>query len=121
MSQDVYAAIAGLKAASGVPIFVPSADYQVLQNAAPMTLFGLPVYVTQYTPAYTATANAKNTLLCLGSIQDTFSIREWGGMTMIRDEISAAGSARIKFYAMAFANSVFTRTNALVQLQCTAN
>jgi hypothetical protein len=122
MSQDVYAAIAGLKASttSNVPLFVPSSDYQTLQNAAPMTLLGLPVYVTMYSPTYGATAATKNTLLALGSIQDCFSIREWGGMTMIRDEISAAGSARIKFYAMAFANSVFTRTNALVQLQCAA-
>ena len=120
MSQDVYAAIASLKTSAGVPLFVPSADYQTLQNAAPMTLLGLPVYVTMYSPTYGATAATKNTLLCLGSIQDSFSIREWGGMTMIRDEISSAGSARIKFYAMAFANSVFTRTNALVQLQCAA-
>lgn len=120
MSQDVYAAIAGIQSSANVPLFVQSSDFQTMQNAAPLTLMGLPVYVTQYAPAYTATAGAVNTLCCLGSIQDSYSIREWGGMTMIRDEISSAASARIKFYAMAFAASTFTRTGALVQLQCTA-
>jgi HK97 family phage major capsid protein len=118
--QDAYASIAALTA-NQVPLFIPSADYSVsIQNAAPFTLFGLPVYVTEYLPTHDSTASTgKNVVAVLGSVQDAFSIREWGGMTMLRDEISAASSARIKFYAMAFANSVFTRSKALVQLQVT--
>jgi len=118
--QDAYASIAALTA-NQVPLFIPSADYSVsIQNAAPFTLFGLPVYVTEYLPTHDSTASTgKNVVAVLGSVQDAFSIREWGPLSLLRDEISAASSARIKFYAMAFANSVFTRSKALVQLQVT--
>ena len=116
--QDTYAAIAGLTN-NGVPIFVPSADAAGVQ-AAPFTLMGLPVYVTEYLPAHVATATTgKNTIAVLGTIRDGYAVREWGGVGMIRDEITAASSARVIFQAMAFANAAFTRTNALVQLQVT--
>jgi HK97 family phage major capsid protein len=123
MPQDVYAAVSSLTSGitnSVVPIFAPSSDYQALPNAAPMTLFGLPIYVTEYT-AFDTAASAVNTLAVLGNITDAYSIREWGGMTMIRDEISAASTARIKFFAMAFAQGDVTRSKALVQLQATNN
>lgn len=117
--QDVYAAIAQITVNS-VPIFVPSADYQVLANAAPMTLFGLPVYVTEYLPAHVSTATTgKNCLAVLGNISDGFAIREWGGIGMIRDEITAASSARVIYQGMMFANSNFTRVKALCQLNVT--
>ena len=123
MPQDTYAAVAGIKATtsgSNVPIFVPSTDFQPLVNRAPGTLFGVPVYVTEFKPTHVTTGSTgKNCIAILGAIQDAYSIREWGGMTMIRDEISAASSGRIKFYAMAFANGVFTRSKAMVQLQVT--
>jgi HK97 family phage major capsid protein len=118
LPQDVYAAIAGLLV-NGVPIFVPSAD-AALVGAAPFTLMGLPVYVTEYLPAHVATATTgKNTIAVLGNIRDGFSVREWGGIGMIRDEITAASSARVIFQGMAFANSAFTRVKSLVQLQVT--
>jgi HK97 family phage major capsid protein len=81
---------------------------------------GLPVYVTEYLPAHVATATSgKNVVAVLGNIRDAFSIREWGGMSMMRDEISQATSARVRFYGMAFANSKVTRAKAMVQLQVT--
>ena len=119
LPQDAYAALAGLKA-NNVPLFVPSSDYQVLQNAAPFTLMGLPVYVTEYLPAHVATASpGKNVVAVLGNLSEGFSIREWGGVGMIRDEITAASSARVIFQGMTFANSAFTRVKSLVQLQVT--
>jgi hypothetical protein len=81
---------------------------------------GLPVYVTEYLPAHVATGSTgKNVLAVLGNIRDGFSVREWGGVGMIRDEITAASSARVIFQGMAFANSAFTRVKSLVQLQVT--
>ena len=119
LPQDTYAAISGILV-NNVPIFVPSSDYQVLQNAAPFTLMGLPVYVTEYLPAHVATASTgKNVVAVLGNISEGFSIREWGGVGMIRDEITAASSARVIFQGMTFANSAFTRVKSLVQLQVT--
>lgn len=119
LPQDTYAAISGLLVNS-VPIFVPSSDYQVLQNAAPFTLMGLPVYVTEYLPAHVATATTgKNCIAVLGNISEAFAIREWGGMSITRDEFSLSGTARIRYQGMQFANSDFTRVNALVQLQVT--
>ena len=119
LPQDTYAAISGLLVNS-VPIFVPSSDYQVLQNAAPFTLMGLPVYVTEYLPAHVATASTgKNCIAVLGNISESFAIREWGGMSITRDEFSLSGTARIRYQGMQFANSDFTRVNALVQLQVT--
>lgn len=119
LPQDAYAALAGLTA-NNVPLFVPSADFQVLQNAAPFTLMGLPVYVTEYLPAHVATATTgKNVVAVLGNVRDAFSIREWSGMSMYRDELTAASSGRIKFGAWMFANSLVTRAKAMVQLQVT--
>ena len=119
LPQDTYAAISGILV-NNVPIFVPSSDSQVLQNAAPFTLMGLPVYVTEYLPAHVATASTgKNVVAVLGNISEGFSIREWGGVGMIRDEITAASSARVIFQGMTFANSAFTRVKSLVQLQVT--
>ena len=118
LPQDTYAAISGLLVNS-VPIFVPSSDYQVLQNAAPFTLMGLPVYVTEYLPAHISTGSGKNCIAVLGNISEAFAIREWGGMSITRDEFSLSGTARIRYQGMQFANSNFTRVNALVQLQVT--
>lgn len=118
MPQDFYAAVAGI-AVNNVPVFVPSADKNI-QGAAPFTLMGLPIYVTEFVPAHTSTATTgKNVVAVLGNVRDAFSIREWGGMTMYRDEVTAASSARIKFGAWMFANSVVTRAKAMVQLQVT--
>ena len=116
--QDVYATIATLTV-NNVPLFIPSAD-AVGQAGAGFTLMGLPVYVTEYLPAHIATATTgKNCLAVLGNISDGFAIREWGGIGMIRDEITAMSSARVIFQGMMFANSDFTRVKSLVQLQVT--
>jgi HK97 family phage major capsid protein len=118
--QDVYATIATLTV-NNVPLFIPSAD-AVGQAGAGFTLMGLPVYVTEYLPAHIATATTgKNCLAVLGNISDGFAIREWGGIGMIRDEITAMSSARVIFQGMMFANSQFTRVKSLVQLQVTNN
>ena len=119
LPQDTYAAIAGLLV-NNVPIFVPSAD-SALVGAAPFTLMGLPVYITEYLPAHVATASTgKNCIAVLGNISESFAIREWGpGMSITRDEFSLSGTARIRYQCMQFANSDFTRVNALVQLQVT--
>jgi HK97 family phage major capsid protein len=120
LPQDVYATIAGILV-NNVPVFIPSADATNTQ-AAPFTLMGLPVYVTEYLPAHSTTAGAsggKNVVAVLGNISEGFSVREWGGVGMIRDEITAASSARVIFQGMAFANSAFTRVKSLVQLQVT--
>ena len=118
LPQDTYAAIAGLLV-NNVPIFVPSAD-AALVGAAPFTLMGLPVYITEYLPAHVATGGTgKNCIAVLGNISEAFAIREWGGMSITRDEFSLSGTARIRYQGMQFANSNFTRVNALVQLQVT--
>jgi HK97 family phage major capsid protein len=119
LPQDTYAAIAGLLV-NGVPIFVPSAD-AALVGAAPFTLMGLPVYITEYLPAHVSTGTTgKNCIAVLGNISESFAIREWGpGMSITRDEFSLSGTARIRYQGMQFANSDFTRVNALVQLQVT--
>jgi HK97 family phage major capsid protein len=119
LPQDTYAAIAGLLV-NNVPIFVPSAD-AALVGAAPFTLMGLPVYITEYLPAHNGTATSgKNCIAVLGNISESFAIREWGpGMSITRDEFSLSGTARIRYQGMQFANSDFTRVNALVQLQVT--
>ena len=116
--QDVYAVIAGI-VVNNVPLFVPSADAGIT-NAAPFTLMGLPVYVTEYMPAQiTTNTTGKNCLVVLGNISEAFAMREWGTMSVTRDEYSLSGTGRIRYQGMMFANSNFTRVNALVQLQVT--
>ena len=82
---------------------------------------GLPVYITEYLPAHNNTpTTGKNCIAVLGNISESFAIREWGpGMSITRDEFSLSGTARIRYQGMQFANSDFTRVNALVQLQVT--
>jgi HK97 family phage major capsid protein len=117
--QDVYAVIAGI-VVNNVPLFVPSADAGIT-NAAPFTLMGLPVYVTEYVPAQNTTnTTGKNCLVVLGTIKEAFAMREWGpSMSITRDEYSLSSTGRIRYQGMMFANSNFTRVNALVQLQVT--
>jgi HK97 family phage major capsid protein len=115
--QDVYAAIAGI-IVNNVPLFVPSADAGI-RNAAPFTLMGLPVYVTPYIPVNVATASAtiKTVMAVVGDIRESYSIREWAGIGMIRDDITLATTGQVKYTAMSFANANITRGDALVQLR----
>lgn len=122
MPQDFYAAVS--KLVTGVasdlrPIFVQSFD-TVLTGSAPFTLFGRPIYVTEYLPTHSSTGTTgKNCVCCLGRISDAFSIREWGGISIMRDDITLRDTGRVHFTALAFAASKLTRKKALVQLQVT--
>jgi HK97 family phage major capsid protein/HK97 family phage prohead protease len=122
LPKDVYAKIADIRAAtsgSNVPIFVPSSDAGLTQGASGF-LLGLPVYVTDFLPTHVATASTgKNCLALLGNFRDSFAIRSWEGMTMRRDDLTAANSARIVFRGFGWANAAFTRAKAMVQLQVT--
>jgi HK97 family phage major capsid protein len=115
--QDVYAAIAGILV-NNVPLFTPSADSGITP-AAPFQLMGLPVYVTPYIPVNVATANAtvKTVMAVVGDIRESYSIREWAGIGMIRDDITLATTGQVKYTAMSFANANITRGDALVQLR----
>jgi HK97 family phage major capsid protein len=113
--QDVYAAMAGLTINS-VPIFIPSAD-QGITNAVPFRLMGLPVFVTQYVPALITTSAAKTVMAVVGDLRESYSIREWAGIGMIRDDITLATTGQVKYTAMSFANANITRGDALVQLR----
>jgi len=115
--QDVYAAIAGILV-NNVPLFTPSADSGITP-AAPFQLMGLPVYVTPYIPVNVATASAtiKTVMAVVGDIRESYSIREWAGIGMIRDDITLATTGQVKYTAMSFANANITRGDALVQLR----
>ena len=119
MAQDVYAKIAGLTI-NGVPVFVPSAD-AVGQAGAGFTLMGLPVYVTEFTgPTHVSTATTgKNTIISLGNHNEGYSAREWAGATIMRDDLSLAAAAQVKFQGTMFMNGNFTRAKAIVQCQVT--
>ena len=114
--QDVYAAIAATTVNS-VPLFVPSAD-KGITGAAPFTLMGLPVYVTQYVPVNVATAGTTKTVMAVvGDIRESYAIRQWAGIGMIRDDITLATTGQVKYTALGFANAKVTRGDALVQLR----
>ena len=114
--QDVYAAIAGT-IVNNVPLFTPSADSGITP-AAPFQLMGLPVFVTPYVPVNVATAGTTKTVMAVvGDIRESYSIREWAGIGMIRDDITLATTGQVKYTAMSFANANITRGDALVQLR----
>lgn len=118
MSQDAYAKIAGLTI-NGVPVFVPSAD-AVGQAGAGFTLMGLPVYVTEFLPTHVTTATTgKNVILSLGNHNEGYSAREWAGASIMRDDVTLAASAQVKFQGTMFMNGNFTRAKAIVQMQVT--
>jgi HK97 family phage major capsid protein len=118
MGQDAYAKIAGLTINS-VPVMVPSAD-AVGQAGAGFTLLGLPVYVSEFTgPTHVTTAAAVNTILSLGNHNEGYSAREWAGATIMRDDLSLAAAAQVKFQGTMFMNGNFTRAKAIVQCQVT--
>jgi HK97 family phage major capsid protein len=115
--QDVYAAIAGILV-NNVPLFTPSADSGITP-AAPFQLMGLPVFVSPYVPALITTSAAKTVMAVVGDIRESYSIREWAGIGMVRDDITLATTGQVKYTAMSFANANITRGDALVQLRVT--
>ena len=121
LPKDVYAKVADIRAASGsnVPVFVPSSDAGITQGASGF-LLGLPVYVTDYLPTHVSTATTgKNVLALLGNYSEGYAIREWSSMSMRRDDLTSANSARIVFRGFGWGNAAFTRGKAIVQLQVT--
>ena len=121
LPKDTYAAIADIRAAtsgSNVPIFVPSSDAGLSQGASGF-LLGLPVYVTDYLPTHVSSAAGKNVLALLGNFSESYAIREWNSMSMRRDDLTAAQSARIVYRGFGWGNAAFTRGKAMVQLQVT--
>jgi HK97 family phage major capsid protein len=121
MPKDMYAKVADIRAASGsnVPVFVPSSDAGITQGASGF-LLGLPVYVTDFLPTHVSTGTTgKNVLALLGNFSEGYAIREWGGMSMRRDDLTSANSARIVFRGFGWGNAAFTRGKAIVQLQVT--
>jgi HK97 family phage major capsid protein len=119
MSQDAYYQIAsGIKATgTDVPLFIPSSDVQVMENQAPMTLMGRPVYIAPYAPGRQTAAVTTSIPLMFANVREAFAIREWGGISMFRDDVTTPGL--IKFQAMVFANSKITRPKAVAALRIT--
>lgn len=122
LPKDTYAAIADIRATtsgSNVPVFVPSSDAGLTQGAAAF-LLGLPVYVTDFLPTHVTTpSTGKNVLALLGNFREAYAIREWEGMTMRVDNLTAANSARIVYRGFGWGNAAFTLGKAMVQLQVT--
>lgn len=119
MSQDAYYQIAsGIKATgTDVPLFIPSSDVQVMENQAPMTLMGRPVYIAPYAPGRQTAAVTNSIPLMFANVREAFAVREWGGISMFRDDVTTPGL--IKFQAMVFANSKITRPKAVAALRIT--
>jgi HK97 family phage major capsid protein len=100
-------------------VFIPSAD-AVGQAGAGFTLMGLPVYVTEFLPTHVSTGSTgKNVILSLGNHNEGYSAREWAGATIMRDDLSLAAAAQVKFQGTMFMNGNFTRAKAIVQMQVT--
>ena len=119
MSQDAYYQIAsGIKATgTDVPLFIPSSDVQVMENQAPMTLMGRPVYIAPYAPGRQTAAVTTSIPLMFANVREAFAVREWGGISMFRDDVTTPGL--IKFQAMVFANSKVTRPKAVAAMRIT--
>ena len=118
MSQDAYYTIAKIVAASGsnVPLFVPSSDAGVV-NAAAFTLMGRPVYIAPYAPGRQTAAVTNSVPLMFANVSEAFAIREWGGISMFRDDVTAPGL--VKYQGMVFTNSKVIRPKAVAALKIT--
>ena len=117
MSQDAYYRIAQLTTATNaVPLFVPSNDAGITQ-AAPMMLMGRPVYIAPYAPGRATAAVTNQVPLVFANVREAFAIREWGGISMYRDEVTTPGL--VKFQAMVFVNSAVVRPKAVAALKIT--
>jgi HK97 family phage major capsid protein len=117
MSQDAYYQIASGITANNVPLFIPSSDVQVMENQAPMTLMGRPVYIAPYAPGRQTAAVTNSIPLMFANVREAFAVREWGGISTFRDDVTTPGL--IKFQAMVFANSKITRPKAVAALRIT--
>ncbi len=119
MSQDAYFRIASLKvdtANSNVPLFQPSADAGIMDQA-PMMLMGRPVYIAPYAPGRQTAAVTNSIPLMFANVNEAFAIREWGGVSMFRDDVTTPGL--VKFQGMVFVNSKIVRPKAVAALRIT--
>ena len=117
MSQDAYFTIAKIStAAAAVPLFVPSNDAGITQ-AAPMMLMGRPVYIAPYAPGRQTAAVTNSIPLMFANVNEAFAIREWGGVSMFRDDVTTPGL--VKFQGMVFVNSKIVRPKAVAALRIT--
>jgi len=117
MSQDAYFTIAKIStAAAAVPLFVPSNDAGITQSA-PMMLMGRPVYIAPYAPGRQTAAVSNSVPLMFANVSEAFAIREWGGISMFRDEVTTPGL--VKFQGMVFVNSKVVRPKAVAALKIT--
>lgn len=117
MSQDAYYTITKLTTATNaVPLFVPSNDAGVTQSA-PMMLMGRPVYIAPYAPGRQTGAVTNSVPLMFANVSEAFAIREWGGISMFRDEVTTPGL--VKFQGMVFVNSKVVRPKAVAALKIT--
>jgi HK97 family phage major capsid protein len=118
MSQDAYYTIAKIVSASGsnVPLFVPSSDAGVV-NAASFTLMGRPVYIAPYAPGRQTAAVSNSVPLMFANVSEAFAIREWGGISMFRDDVTTPGL--VKYQGMVFTNSKVIRPKAVAALKIT--
>ncbi len=119
MSQDAYFRIASLKADTtnaNVPLFIPSNDAGITQ-AAPMMMMGRPVYIAPYAPGRQTAAVTNSIPLMFANVNEAFAIREWGGISMFRDDVTTPGL--VKFQGMVFANSKIVRPKAVAALRIT--
>lgn len=117
MSQDAYFTIAKIStAAAAVPLFVPSNDAGITQ-AAPMMLMGRPVYIAPYAPGRQTAAVTNSIPLMFANVNEAFAIREWGGVSMFRDDVTTPGL--VKFQGMVFVNSKVVRPKAVAALRIT--
>jgi HK97 family phage major capsid protein len=119
MSQDAYFRIASLKvdtSASNVPLFIPSSDAGIMDQA-PMMLMGRPVYIAPYAPGRQTAAVTNSIPLMFANVGEAFAIREWGGISMFRDDVTTPGL--VKFQGMVFVNSKVVRPKAVAALRIT--
>jgi len=119
MSQDAYFRIASLKvdtSSSNVPLFQPSADAGIMDQA-PMMLMGRPVYIAPYAPGRQTAAVTNPIPLMFANVNEAFAIREWGGVSMFRDDVTTPGL--VKFQGMVFVNSKIVRPKAVAALRIT--
>jgi HK97 family phage major capsid protein len=119
MSQDAYFRIASLKvdtSSSNVPLFIPSSDAGIMDQA-PMMLMGRPVYIAPYAPGRQTAAVTNSIPLMFANVGEAFAIREWGGISMFRDDVTTPGL--VKFQGMVFVNSKVVRPKAVAALRIT--
>jgi HK97 family phage major capsid protein len=82
-----------------------------------MMLMGRPVYIAPYAPGRATAAVTNQVPLVFANVREAFAIREWGGISMYRDEVTTPGL--VKFQAMVFVNSAVVRPKAVAALKIT--